>query len=345
MSKKDAKSTQKPFSFLYEAFYPACALFAVIVFGSFTALFLLGYNVTEKRDIYISKQDDSIDEFTSEWKIGTEYSLSLAMLVGIFLFCLSVFALSYLRRIELDRISTRLLHFFGTILAFFIFILTFSGYISYDSTSFGSIALSLMLVAVIYFICVGAKAFFSFIFSKAKIISRHSDTHAFTAMIKRYIAPTIAIFAVSVIVCAVLAFFLPVNIKINEIKEWDPDAQRTLYESYETIITPLAPTLQNYLRYLGSAAVLVVGFSFFSIKLPAAARWALNFLVYLGGFTSIWLIQLDMFKELENIALYSVIAFLAMYLLFMIFRLIYSDIHKDDGEYEAQFSVHKHKTD
>ncbi len=341
MSKKDVESTYKPFTFLYDVLYPACALFAAIVFGAFTSLFLLGYNVTETRDSYISKQNDDTEDFTNEWLIGDEYSLSLPMLIGIFLFCLSVFAMFYVYRLGFDKISARLLHFFGTLLSFFICVLTFSGYISYAETSFGSIVLSLALVSILYFVCVGIKKLFTPLISKTK--SNSSGT--FSTAVRRYIAPSITFFAFSVLLCAILAYFLPVNVKVNLDTSWDPDAQRTIYESYDTIITPLAPTLQNYLRYLGSALFLIIGFSFLTSKLPAIARWSLNFLTYFGGFTAMWLIQLDMFKELESSLLYAVIAFIAVYLLFAIFMFIRSDFKKDEGDYDAQFSAHKHKND
>lgn len=339
MSKKTTGKIKTNFSFLYNVLYPACALFAVIVLGAFTVLHFLGYNVTESWDMFTQKYDGELDDVTSEWLIGKEYSFSIGMLIGLFLFCIAFFALSYIFRMGFDRLSARLLHFFGTFLAFFLFFLVFSGYITDTASTFGTIMLSLTLVAIVYFICLGFKMLLkrpiAFLTGKAGCI------------IKRYIAPAIAIFAFSVIICAILAMFLKVNVKINEVEDWDPDAARSKYESYETIITPLAPTLQNYLRYLGSAGIIILGLAVFATKLPKVAKGTLNFLICTCGFVCLWFIQLDFFHELDNMRLISVIVYLSAYLVIFITAAIILFIIKRKREsskdYDGQFTVKKRK--
>ncbi len=339
MSKKAIIKEKKRFSFLNNILYPACTTFVALILGIYSIMFFIGVNVTETRDKFVSTYNGELDDYTSSWAVGKEYSLSLQMLIGIFLFCLALFALSYIKDLEFSKLTTRLLHFVATMFAFFLFVLAISGYIADSQSTVGTIMIALVLAGMLYFICLGIKLLLR---RPIAFLSKKYKT-----LITRLIAPATVIFAFSVIFTSILSFCLKVQVKINEQKSWDTSADRTLYEEFETIITPLAPTLQNYLRYLGTAFVIVLSIWIFALALPRVAKGFLNFAVCTAGFFLLWFIQLDFFHELDKMRLYSIIFYLALYAVVFTAAAVTAFILKRKREktedYEAQFSPKRKK--
>ncbi len=339
MSKKAVIKEKKPLSFVRDILVPACAMFGAVILGIYTFMYLLGFNVTETRDKFTSKYDAITDDYSKEWLVGAQDSLPPMLVIGILIFCFAVFALAYLSYMELDKLSTRLLHFGGTLLAFLLFVLVLSGYASGEQTTFASIMLALVLVGICYFICLAIKLLLRrpTAFVKKK----------FQPILSRFIAPVTVVFAFLITVCTLLALFITTDIKIGYSEDFDSDNGHLLYESWETLITPLAPTLQNYLRYLGTAAIIVLSLLVFLTTLPKVAKILLNFAVCCVGFFTIWFIQLDFFHELDDMSLISVIFFLALYAVIFTAASVICFILKRRREmtdgYVSQFSPRKTK--
>lgn len=336
---KKAEIKKTPFSFKNDVLYPACTTFTAVVLGLFSLMWLVGANVTETRDKYSVKYAEDGDIDTSEWLVGEAQALSVTMLIGILLFAFSIFALSYISRLDYGKLTKRLLHFAGTEIAFFLFVILFSGYISGQTVSFGTVMVAFVIVAIFYFLILGIKTLLS---RPIRFIKKHLG-----GIIGRYIAPVFVIFAITVIVTAFLGLFLKTNVVIHETREWDPNEAKTLYETFETVITPISHTLQNFLRYLGSAAVFMAGIAVFKTKLNTVAKWVLNFLICSCGFVLLWFIQMPFFHELDNMRLYSVIAYLAAYTVALVavcvIKYIITRKKEKNGEYISQFSGRRGK--
>ena len=333
--KTATKIGAKPFTFLYSVLYPACAMFTAIVLGAFTLSHFLGFNVNISRNIETKIQNFETNELKIEYLYPDKLGIPTMLLIGLFLFCLALFTISYVHKMEFSKLSARLLHFGGTLLAFFLFFLSLSGYIADAASSFSTVMLSLTLVGILYFICLAIKTALS---RPIRFISRRFGT-----VISRYIAPVIAICAFLILICAILGLVLKTNMAVDITTKFDPNNDKIRYETTTTVITPLAPTLNNYLRYLGTGAVIVAAIALMFTKLSKAAKGLLNFAVCSAGFFLIWFIQMDFFYELDNMLLYSIIAYLSAYIVIFTASCVIAHMlrrtREGNEDYQSQFSV------
>ena len=311
--------------------YVACITFALIIFVSYTVFTLLDFNVTETRDFVTHTYNGHTDTNTYDFKVGREFAFTPVQLFGFCLFSLAFSALSLIHKLSYSKTLKRLLHFAGTVLSFYVFILLMSGTVG--DLGFGSAMGVIIAVALVYFILLGIKT----------LIKRFvpNPKNRFTDFLAKYLLPAFVIFAAAVMLCSILALYFKVYTVINKIGPNYPTDDRIAVVTYETIITPIAPTMQNYLRYLGSAAVFMLGISVLKTKLKPYVKIPLNFIINGCGLVLLWLIQLDIFRELDNVMLYTVIGYVALYIVALITAGVIVFIRKrrkeDEGEYENQF--------
>lgn len=332
------QSKVKEFSFKNDILYPACILFTVIVFIYFIGAMLSGLNVTQTRASVTEIHDFSSgeDKVTLKSSVGESAALPLEMLFGLLLFSLSYYALKLLYRLDYGKTFITLLHFACTLLSFFVFVLALSGFVS--AAGFGPSMLILLLVAIAYLAALGVKRLIQ------KPLSKIPE-NPLTNTARKYLPPVFTVFTVTVFVITLFAmitgelFDFKAIIKINERIDW-PD-ERIRYDVYETVITPIAPTIQNYLRYLGSAFVFMCGYAVLFTKLNKVAKVILNFVIMSAGFILLWLIQLDFFREINKNMLIAWVCFIAVYLLSFItvsvVRIVLARRSEETDEYESQF--------
>ena len=332
------QSKVKGFSFKNDILYPACILFSVIVFIYFIGAMLSGLNVTQTRASVTEIHDFSSgeDNVTIKSSVGESAALPLEMLFGLLLFSLSYYALKLLYCLDYGKAFVTLLHFACTLLSFFVFVLALSGFVS--AAGFGPSMLILLLVAIVYIAALGVARLMR------KPLSKIPE-NALMCTARKYIPPVFTIFTATVIIITLFAlitgalFDFKAIIKINETIDW-PD-ERIRYDVYETVITPIAPTIQNYLRYLGSAFVFMCGYSVLFTRLNKVAKVVLNFVILGTGFILLWLIQLDFFREINQNMLIASVGFIAVYLISFItvsiVRFIRARRSEENEEYESQF--------
>ena len=142
-------------------------------------------------------------------------------------------------------------------------------------------------------------------------------------------------------------FDIKVTTKINSDSYWADD--RVQITEYVTIVNPLTPTVNNYLRYLGTAAVLVLGIALLFTKANAVLKVFMNFAVTTVGIILIWPLQLDYFKlpALSNNLITAATVYASLYLAVLVITAVTVFIRKrrseETEEYESQFSVAKKK--
>lgn len=332
---KKAATDARPFCWKRDILYPSALIFTAIIFVSYLVFMLLDFNVTESRDFVTHTYNGYTDTNTYDYKVGREFAFDLIQLVGFALFSVALSALSLVHRLSYSRTVKRLIHFSGAMFSCFIFVFVLSGTVS--SRGFASTMGAMLAVAALYFVLLGVKALLK---SLIKRVSSNPKPRIRNFCVK-YVLPAFVIFAAAVIIGALLAMFIKVNIVINKTLPNYPYDDRIPVITYETIINPIAPTLQNYLRYLGSALLFMLSLSVLFTKLNKFIKIAINFAINAAALSLLWLIQLDIFKELDNVALYTVVGFLAIYLVSLITASIVLFIRarkrEDDGEYENQF--------
>jgi hypothetical protein len=261
------------------------------------------------------------------------------MLVGILLFSLSLFALSSILNQDFDKLTKRIIHFIGTEISFVLFVMLFSGYTSGATVSFGSVMLAVGVVAVVYFLVLLIKLLF-------KYPLKHLKNKCGT-VIYRYVSPIFVIFTATVIITAIVSLFMSTNVEINWFKRDVEDAYKTFQEGFETLTAPIAHTLQNLLRYLGSAAVFMLGLSVFKLRIPKVAKGILNLLICSAGFFLIWFIQMPYFYELEGMILASIVTFYGVYAVSFVAACIVIYVRnrksEEKDEYIPQFTGRRSK--
>ena len=231
------------------------------------------------------------------------------------------------------------MHFVLSAIAFFMLVLVFGGFLS--DNGFGPSMAIIVIFSLCYWIAIGLKALIK------KLGSRFSSKTVIR-QIKRFAPAAFALFTAVLFALTAFSiiggelFDLKVTMKTNENSWWPEDREEVT--EYTTIITPLTPTVNNYLRYLGSALVIVLGIALLYLKFNTVFKVVLNFCVIAGGLSLIWLAQLKFFT-LGNILIISVVSFLAAYFVTLISASIVLFVRKRrreaDEEYESQFSVGK----
>ncbi len=324
---------QKEVSFNYKkALYSACAMFFVLVFIFFAIAWVSDINVFESQTERTHIYDGSTDTNNTTSSSKEPEALPIQTLLGLFLFSLSVMGLGGLFKLQMSRLYLNLLHFLGTILSFFIFVLAMTGNISENGLPKAMIFC--LAVSLIYFIVRGISFLLKKLFSSHKnspVIVRSS--RFFGAVFLGFV---IIVFAVSLFA---LITQLDVIVTVKEDKTFIRDD--VLQNMYVTVVTPLAPTVQNYLRYLASSAVFVIAYAVLFTKLNKVLKILLNFVILTSGYLGIWIIGFDYFRLVSKNALPAIIIYLSVYLACLIGISVYRHFKARQNEkneaYQRQF--------
>lgn len=332
MEKLNKKNKDIDFSFRKQILYPACVIFCILVFVYFMMALAAGVNVIEGETVRTQIYDGENNTSDFESSAQAPSALPVQTLFGLFLFSLTVMALNLLFRLKLSRIYVNLLHFGGVLLSFFIFVLSLSGFISDGGLPMALV--SCLFVALIYFAVRGCIILFRL------ITRRVSDSKVYTAIMSYlpmiFAAFTLIVFAVSFFA---LITQMKVIVTVKEDKTFIYDD--VLQNIFVTVVTPLAPTLQNYLRYLASGAVYIAAYAVLFTRLNKVLKVVLNFVILSAGFLGIWIFGFDYFRLVSQNALPAIIIFLSVYVVSLIgvciFKYIKTRKTEVTGDYSRQF--------
>jgi len=324
--------------FKKKVLYPACILFFFIVMMYFCLAMMSGLNVTETKteitQIYDGENDSN--KVTGETKPPS--ALPIQTLLGIFLFSVSVMALNLIYNLKANKTALLLLHYGGTLLSFFIFVLCLSGFI--EEGQFSTSIVACLFFTIIYFIIIGLSKLAKMVWAKLPEIVSSSPVFKYIPMI--FGCFTLIVFAVSLFA---LITNISVIVRVHEDKTFISD--RVLENVYITVVTPMAPTFQNYFRYLASAAVFGISYAVLFTKLHKVLKVILNFLILASGYTVIWLAGFDYFRLIKAHLIPAIVIFLSVYLISLAATVVYLHFKKRNDEetedYENQFLPGKKK--
>lgn len=312
--------------------YPACVMFCIIVFLYFLMAMAAGINVFDSETVYTQVYDGVNDSNEISSEVVLPKALPIQTLLGILLFSLTVKALGFLDGLDMNRTFIELVKYLGTVMAFFMFVIVLSG----AASSEGGLAVAFiacLFVSVVYFAVRGIKML-------VKNIEDRRLRGAYEYFSKICSVFTAIVFAVSIFA---LVSGLNVIVKLKEDKTFIGDS--VLQNVFVTVMTPLAPTVQNYLRYLATAAVSVISVSVLRTSMNKVAKIALNFVILASGFVLIWIMGVDYFRLVRVNAMTACIVFLSVYAVILIAVCVINYVRarkaEDEGEYEAQFSKGK----
>ena len=326
------------FDFKRKILYPACAFFFVLVFLYFLVAMAAGLNVTESETVRTQYYDGDTNTGSLSSETRDPAALPVQTLLGLFLFGASVISMKLIFKLNISRIYARLIHYVGTVISFLIFVIALSGVAS--STALPMTVVAVFAVSVLYFIILGI----SMLIKKATAgLSENPRVKKTVDFIYFTLAGfTAIVFAVSLFA---LISQLSVIVRVSEEKIFVTD--KAFNEVFVTVVTPLAPTLQNYLRYLATAAVFAIGYFVLFTKLNKVLKAVLNFVILTAGYMGIWIIGFDYFRLVKSNALPAVIIYLSVYLATLLTVCIVLYVRKrkseETEEYESQFSVGKKK--
>ena len=327
---KNEKSAVREYDFLRETLLPACAVFCVAVFIFFFIAMGVGVNVTETKTEITTVYDNQTGVNDVDSPNPTPDALPVQTLMGIMLFCIALMLLGQLHKLEYGKLTVRMMHFTLTLLSFFIFVLALPGYVSDAGLPAAIIACA--AVAVFYFIALGLK--------QLLLMVKPLRGEAVRKVIS-FILPVFGVFAL--LVFAVSFFNLvsqvPVIVKETVEEVWEEnDRVRT---TYVRVATPLAPTLQNYLRYLVSGIVFMIGYAVLKMRLHAVAKGVLNFVIITAGYIGIWIVGMDYFRMVKANLVPAVVVYLVVYLFALITVSVVYAVKRRGQEdmeaYESQF--------
>ena len=327
---KNEKSAVREYDFLRETLLPACAVFCVAVFIFFFIAMGVGVNVTETKTEITTVYDNQTGVNDVDSPNPTPDALPVQTLMGIMLFCIALMLLGQLHKLEYGKLTVRMMHFTLTLLSFFIFVLALPGYVSDAGLPAAIIACA--AVAVFYFIALGLK--------QLLLMVKPLRGEAVRKVIS-FILPVFGVFAL--LVFAVSFFNLvsqvPVIVKETVEEVWEEnDRVRT---TYVRVATPLAPTLQNYLRYLVSGIVFMIGYAVLKMRLHAVAKGVLNFVIITAGYIGIWIVGMDYFRMVKANLVPAVVVYLVVYLVALITVSVVYAVKRRGQEdmeaYESQF--------
>ena len=304
-------------------------MFCVIVFVYFLLAMAAGINVQESETVYTQIYDSGEDTNELDASVVPPKALPVQTLLGILLFSLSVMALGLLDKLGTSRAFITLMHYLGSLVSFFVFILALSGIASTLEGLAVSLVACLMFTAV-YFAVRGIGA-----------LVRKIKNERF-GVASQWLSRVCFFFTIIVFVLSLFALVSGLNVivKLREDKTFITDD--VMQKVFVTVMTPLAPTIQNYLRYLGSAAVFALSMLVLRTKLGCVTKTLLNFLILVSGFVLIWIVGMDYFRLVSTNAMIAVIVFLAVYAVTLvtvcILRYVKARRSENDEEYETQFS-------
>ena len=329
--KKNSKNTvAKEYDFLRETLLPACAIFCLAVFIFFFVAMGVGVNVTETKTEITTVYDNQTGVNDSDSDTPTPDALPVQTLMGIMLFCIALMLLGQLYKLDYNALTLRLTHFALTLVSFFIFALAIPGYVSEAGLPAAIIACA--AVALVYFILLGIK----------RLIMMIKPLHGERAeKVKAFVMPVFGIFAILVFAVSFFNLISQVPVIVREVIEevWEEnDRVRT---TYVRVATPLAPTLQNYFRYLFSGLVFMVGYAVLKMRLHAVAKGVLNFIILTAGYIGIWIVGMDYFRMVNKNLLPAIVVYLIVYLVALITVSVIYAVNRrkieDTEEYESQF--------
>lgn len=322
----------KDVDFKKKIIYPACVMFCVIVFLYFLIAMAAGINVQESETVYTQIYDSDEDSNELDASVVPPKALPIQTLLGILLFSLSVMSLGLLDKLGASRTFVTLMHYLGSVISFFIFILVLSGFASTPE----GLAVSLvacLIFTVIYFAVRGIG-----------VLVRKIKNERF-GVASYWISKVCFFFTVTVFALSFFALISGFNVivKLREDKTFPTDG--VMQKVFVTVMTPLAPTIQNYLRYLGSAAVFALSMLVLRTRLGKVKRVVLNFIILIFGFVLIWIVGMDYFRLVSTNAMIAVIVFLAVYAVTLatvcVLKYVKARRNEDKEEYETQFSSGK----
>lgn len=328
MSETDLMKTD----FKNKILYPACVLFFAIVLMYFLMAMWADMNVTETDAVITQIYDgeNNSNEVTGETKAPS--ALPVQTLLGIFMFSLSIMALNLIFKMNGSKMFLQMLHYLGSLLAFFIFVLSLSGFISEDGIFTAIVAC--LFFSIVYFVAVGLVKLFKKL--AAKLPEKLTKN-----VVTKYIPSVFAGFTLIVFGISLFALItnLSVIVRVHEDRTFIAD--KVLENVYITVVTPMAPTIQNYLRYLASSAVFVAGYAILFTKLHKIVKVALNFLILATGYTLIWLIGFDYFRLISAHLVPAIVIFLSVYLVCLVATVVYLFVKRRKAEetedYDNQF--------
>ncbi len=312
--------------------YPACALFCIAVFLYFLMAIAAGINVQDSETVYTQIYDagENTNDLTAD--VVPPKALPVQTLLGILLFSLSVMVLGLLDKLELSRAFIILMHYLGTVLSFFVFVLVLSGFAASEEGLAVSLVACLFL-SIIYFAVRGI----------AVLVKKIKNQRLWVA--SAYFSKVCFVFAVIVFSLSFFALVSGFNVIVKFKEDGGYINTDVIQNVFVTVMTPLAPTIQNYLRYFASAAVFSVSVSVLYTKLGNVLKVALNFLILALGFVLIWIIGLDYFRLVSTNAMIACIVFLGTYVVALVtvcvVKYVKARRSEDTEEYETQFSAGK----
>lgn len=320
----------KEYNFLRETLLPACAVFCAAVFVFFFVAMGVGINVTETKTEITTVYDNQTGVNDIDSPNTTPDALPVPTLLGILLFCVALMLVGQIYKLDYSRLTLRMTHFALTVLSFFVFVLALPGYVS--NTGLPAAIIACAAVSVLYFIILGIK----------KLIMMIKPLHGETAgKIKDFLLPVCGIFAILVFAVSFFNLVSQVPVIVKEAIEevWEEnDRVRT---TYVRVATPLAPTLQNYLRYLLSGTVFMIGYAVLKMRLHPVAKAVLNFIILTAGYVGIWIADMDYFRMVKANLVPAIVVYLAVYLAALITVCVIYAVKRrsseDTEEYESQF--------
>ncbi len=307
-------------------------MFFVIVFVYFLIAMAAGINVQESETVYTQIYDGGEDTNEIDASVVPPKALPIQTLLGILLFSLSVMALGLLDKLSASRTFITLMHYLGSVMAFFIFVLVLSGFTS----TLEGLAVSLvacLAFTIIYFAVRGIGLLVRKIKNERLWVASH------------WFSKVCFFFAVTVFALSFFALISGFNVIVKFKEDQIFLSDDVVQNVFVTVMTPLAPTIQNYLRYFASVTVFALSMLVLHTKLGKVIKILLNFLILVSGFVLIWIIGMDYFRLVSTNAMIAIIVFLSVYVVTLvtvcILKYVKARGSEDNGEYETQFSSGK----
>lgn len=333
----DVKNTSG-IDLLRDVLFPACAIFCVLVFCFYLGMHWAGINVTEGETERVTTYDSVTDKSTVDFTTPDPQALPLQTLFGLLLFAVSLMLIKRLFTLDYSKLLLRLAHFMLTLLSFFVFVLAMPGYASEQGAP--AAMLAVLGVAVIYFVVWGISI------PLGKQLGKVSAEPL--QRCKKLISPVFAVFTLLVIGISMFCLISQVHVIVTEIIEEVFIQDDVVQTTYVRVATPLAPTLQNYVRYLITGVVVMLGYTVLRLDINRALKVLLNFVIYTAGYLGIWVIGMDYFRLVPSNALPAVIIYLSVYVVALITVAVILAVRRrrldDEEDYAAQFSPRVSRT-
>ncbi len=298
------KGVKKSYDLRRDLIYPACAIFCVFVFVFFLGAHWAGVNVTEGKSERINVYNSSVNKNDVQFETPDPQALPLQTLFGLLLFAASLVLLRRILELDYSKLLLRMSHFILTLLAFFVFVLAMPGYVSDKGAP--AAMLAVLAVGVLYFavlaLSIPIKRLLGAMPSGAKKKLGDMLGQAVTAFV-------VLLFALSL-----FALISGVNVIVTEVidKVFSENGD-TYYTTYIRVATPLAPTLQNYFRYLVTGVIFALGYAVLKLRINKALAVLFNFLIFTAGYMLVWIFGTDYFRLLPANSLPAIVAYLSVY--------------------------------